>query len=225
MPYERLGFFLFGTQSTEVVHSRLKLINSLMGKVLFSTEITSARIDEESCTIIQGSRKTIIGFEKCYVFNHLGIDFPTHTPLGPSACKVRVVGFFEGNNMLKSYDFSSICTGDEFISYIYPHNSGRVAGSKYVTDFYTESLVDQSALDDFDFSETMARFKLSYDLKQAGYKGTFSGNTAAGERKYSNIVLDHKYRNVFSPSLNYENSENVFFMDLTFEEVADGKKE
>ena len=224
-PYEEVDFSIFGTRNKQKIYSKLCLMNSLLGKILLTNVPDRITIQDKKCIMVSKNTKYIIEYENCYIFDSSNTNL---VPIGALEDRTpkRVIDYFEVKNVLKNYDFSKIETGDDLVSSIWPHNSGRVLGSKYVTEFYTESTIKNCDLQKFEFSETMCKFKLLDDLKtKSSFRGTFSNYLPDGSKKYSNLILDHIER-VIVPSPVPCNSENgIEFVRLNLKEIFYGKEE
>jgi hypothetical protein len=196
-------------------------MNSMMGKVLFSEIPESATISNNTCSLIFGAEKTLLEFEKCIIFDSSGLSMPNFEELAREE-KIKFIDLFEARGIKKEYDFTNISTGDDFVSNIWPHNSGRVLGSKYVTDFYTESTIPFTKIYEFNVSETMARFKLYDHLEDSRFQGTLSGLNSNKEKVYSKIELEHIERFIIHPQTKYKDKQIVKFNHLNLQEIFFG---
>ena len=95
-----------------------------------------------------------------------------------------------------------------------PHNLSRIKGSdKFVSDIYFVALAGDSRpsslaavssltlsqMMSFDFSDTMAKFKIQEMMKKEGIKGPRNGEDPSkpGEYKYGSIKLESAYRKMW----------------------------
>jgi hypothetical protein len=83
------------------------------------------------------------------------------------------------------HEVDYIRTDDDFVREIWFYSSDRIDGNTPVRDACAVSKLTGEQLADFDFSETMARFKVVHEMEQRGMKGLFAGGyTTAGNPKH-----------------------------------------
>jgi hypothetical protein len=83
------------------------------------------------------------------------------------------------------HEIDYINTGDDFVSEIWFYGSDRIDGNTPVRDACAVSTLTEQQLLDFDYSETMARFKTIHEMESRGMKGQFAGGyTTAGNPKH-----------------------------------------
>ena len=75
-------------------------------------------------------------------------------------------------------------TQDDFVREIWFYSSDRIDGNTLVKDACAVSHLTQQELDDFDYSETMARFKVVNEMESRGMKGKFNGYGPNGKPKH-----------------------------------------
>ena len=90
---------------------------------------------------------------------------------------------------------------DEFISSIHFYPTDR-SDNKTLKDAVTISLLSDEQLEDIDFSEYMAKFKVEDMMKQAGIKGPINGYKQ-GKPIYRNIKIEHADREVVRSTKRY----------------------
>ena len=83
------------------------------------------------------------------------------------------------------HEVDYIHTTDDFVSEIWFYGSDRIDGNTPVKDACAVSILSEEQLLNFDYSQTMARFKVIHEMENRGLKGRFSGDyTKAGKPKY-----------------------------------------
>ena len=82
------------------------------------------------------------------------------------------------------HDIDFIDTSDNFISKIWFYGSDRIDGNTPVRDACAVSKLTGKQLLDFDYSETMARFKVLKIMKDNGMRGKQSGYTKKGTPRH-----------------------------------------
>ena len=74
-------------------------------------------------------------------------------------------------SIVEAYEVDFIHTNDDFVSEIWFYSSDRIDGNTPVRDACAVSKLTESQLIDFDYSETMARFKELKIMKDNGMRG------------------------------------------------------
>ena len=82
------------------------------------------------------------------------------------------------------HEIDLIHTGDDFVSEIWFYSSDRIDGNSPVRDACAVSKLTSQQLTDFDFSETMARFKTLKIMKDHGMRGPQNGYTSKGTPRH-----------------------------------------
>ena len=82
------------------------------------------------------------------------------------------------------HEIDFIHTDDDFISEVWFYSSDRIDGNTPVRDACAVSKLTESQLIDFDYSETMARFKVLKIMKDNGMRGKLSGYTKKGTPRH-----------------------------------------
>ena len=78
-------------------------------------------------------------------------------------------------------------TKDDLAKEIWFYPSDRIDGNTAVKDVCVVSLLTKQQIDDFNYSETMARFKLLHEMETLGLKGPSNGYGPNGKLKYYKI--------------------------------------
>lgn len=83
------------------------------------------------------------------------------------------------------HELDYIETKDNFVGEAWFYSSDRIDGNTPIKDAIAVSFLDSKQLLDFEYSETMARFKLIHEMEQRGLRGKkASEQTTAGNDKY-----------------------------------------
>tara|TARA_R110000824_G_scaffold264715_1_gene453581 strand:- start:86 stop:994 length:909 start_codon:yes stop_codon:yes gene_type:complete len=85
-------------------------------------------------------------------------------------------------------------TSDDFVREVWLYSSDRIDGDTGVKDACVVSYLTQEQLADFEYSETMARFKMLHEMEKRGLKGPQNGLTTAGNPKHYKIRATHMRR-------------------------------
>ena len=101
------------------------------------------------------------------------------------------IGFNKGGK----HEIDYLHTGDDFVSEIWFYGSDRIDGDTPVRDAWAVSILTEEQYLDFDYSQTMARFKTIHEMESRGMKGTFAHDyTTAGNPKHYKFRTTSLYR-------------------------------
>ncbi len=215
--FEKLPYSILNASTKKELFTRLSFMNSMLGKVLFLPDNKNIRLEENKCVVIADKKKHCIEFGRCLVFDSRGLNTFTLSEAGPR--DLEVIDLYSAGNILKSFDFAPITTSGSLVSEIYPANVGRVSGARYVMDFYTVSKIPESCIDDFNYSSTMAKLKLRRVLDKSGFKGRLSKVSPAGIKSFSKINLEHSFRDIREPPVDWGDYETITSQRSTLEEI------
>ena len=136
------------------------------------------------------------------------IEFKTAYFFGDNKCYGLVTEKEVANDIMICYDWIAfhrggkheidyIETDDPFVKQIWFYPSDRIDGATKVKDACLVSFLSKEDLSNFDYSETMARFKGVSEMESRGMKGVFNGYSPTGRPKYykfrtSNIAREKR---------------------------------
>ena len=93
------------------------------------------------------------------------------------------------------HEIDYIHTDDDFVSEIWFYSSDRIDGNTPVRDACAVSILTEEQLSDFNYSQTMSRFKVLHEMEKRGMKGPFAGAyTTAGNPKHYKFRTTSLYR-------------------------------
>ena len=162
---------------------RLVFLLSIHGHAPLSNTCESLRYDgENTITFSDAYAKLIdIEFDECYYF---GDDNTSNLPkIEIDSTKIICYDWIAFNRGGK-HNIDHIETDDDFVKEIWFYSSDRIDGKTPVKDACVVSLLTPEELEDFDFSETMARFKAVSEMETRGMKGKFNGLGPNGKPKH-----------------------------------------
>jgi len=170
--------------SKELLWERLLFLMSLDGGAPLSNLCHNIRHTDDTLTCSnEYSKIAEIKFNECFYFgDHQSSGFVNQKGLDEDnyIC-YDYIAFNRGGK----HDVDHIQTGDDFVNEIWFYPSDRIDGNTPVKDACAVSVLAQGHLMDFDYSETMARFKTIHEMKQRGMKGPFAHDyTTAGNPKH-----------------------------------------
>ena len=165
---------------------RLNFLMSLKGLVPLSNICHSMRLQEDiiKCSN-EYSKIAEFRFEECLYFGDKSTSgFIKKTNLDEETyiCYDHIA-FNSGGK----HEIDYIRTGEDFVSEIWFYSSDRIDGNTPVRDACAVSRLTHKQLLDFDFSETMARFKTLKVMKDNGMRGKFNGYTKKGTPRHYNF--------------------------------------
>ena len=107
-----------------------------------------------------------------------------------------------------------------FVKDIYFYKSERIDGDHKKKDLVAVSYLNKEQIQLFDYSDTIARFKVQSLMKEAGIVGARNGTSEDGSQKNQSVRVEPDHRQVININKNtYKDSENVKFLNLSVEQV------
>ena len=166
----------------EVLWERLLFFLSLDGKVPFSNLCKSMRLEENKVICSNEYAKIAqVNFKTCYFFGDQNCSGMKEKTLAKQnyIC-YDWIAFNRGGK----HDVDYIKLDDDFVNEVWFYPSDRIDGATPVKDACVVSRIKEENILDFDYSETMARFKLISEMETRGMKGVFNGYGPNGKPKY-----------------------------------------
>ena len=186
------GSFLVGSQK-QILWERLLFLLALDSKVPLSNLANSIRFEDNSITCFnEYSKIAKIGFDECYYFGDDNISGLAQEKA--LADEVFMCYDWVAFNRGGKHDVDYIKTNDQFVQEIWFYPSDRIDGKTAVKDACLVSKLTKEQMSSFDFSETMARFKLIHEMETRGMKGKFNGYGPNGKPKYYKFRTTSIYR-------------------------------
>ncbi len=172
--------------SKELLWERLLFLISLAGRAPLSTLCESIRHNGHSLICSNAYSKIAeIKFEKAYYFGDVNCSGLIHekTVANPRYVCYDWIAFNRGGK----HEIDLIETSDDFVKQIWFYPTDRVDGNSPIKDACLVSTLTQDQLQDFDYSQTMARFKMIAEMRERGMRGPFNGYSPTGNPKYYNF--------------------------------------
>jgi hypothetical protein len=168
----------------ELLWERLLFLLSLGGNAPLSDLCHNIRYDGDRVVCSNEYSKIMeFKFNECAYFgDEKSVGFTTQKTLDEDRyiC-YDYVAFNRGGK----HEIDYIQTNDDFVREIWFYSSDRIDGNTPVRDACAVSELTREQMVDFDFSETMARFKVVHEMEQRNMKGLFAGGyTTAGNPKH-----------------------------------------
>ena len=167
----------------ELIWERLLFLISLGGRAPLSTFCDNMRHNGETLVCSnEYSKIAEIKFAKAYYFgdkNCSGI-VKEKTVANPLYTCYDWIAFNRGGK----HEIDLIETPDDFVSKSWFYPTDRIDGNSAVKDACLVSTLTEEQLLSFDYSQTMARFKMIAEMEERGMKGLFNGHSPTGRPKY-----------------------------------------
>ena len=152
---------------------RIGFLLGVAGLMPLSNFAESIRIQDNQLKIAtERQRTTKINFNKLVIFDDEKVSGLTTTTKQEKG-KNRVIDWFNVRSGC-NHDVDHLVDTDDFINKIIFYPTKR-SENKNLKDLYAESYLTDEQLKDFDYSETMARFKILKMMKAAGMRGERNG--------------------------------------------------
>jgi len=208
---------------------RIGFLLGVAGLMPLSSFAESIRIQDNQLKIATERQRTAkVNFNKLVIFddkNASGLPNIRERKKG----KNRVIDWFNVRSGC-NHDVDSLTDDNDFVNKIIFYPTKR-SENRNLKDLYVESYLTDEQLQDFDYSETMARFKVIKMMKAAGMRGERNGrNPKYPERssvpyKYYAIKIESAERIVYSATKRfYEPDPRFEFRYDTIEEALMGTK-
>jgi len=221
---ECLGFSLFGTSNKKEILSHTKDLLGFLSLNIEYLDLKQVRIQDNKIKLFSDNLLFDFQFDICYICDTLNVSHENDVAIAKPET-YKVVDDFKVSRMGKdATDVKSIFSEDKLLSEIHFYNSLRVDGAKHVTDIVSVSKLEKQDLYDFEYSDTMAAFKLKDCLKKIGYVGLKDNIIyKSGKPKMRKILLEHLKRYVLPVDNNkYEDSKTVKFINPQVKDFVNG---
>jgi len=169
----------------ELLWERLLFLMSLNGDVPTASLCTSIRRDANKISCFnEYSKIAEVNFNRLH-------DYTKKNRNGNLIC-YDWIAFNSGGK----HDIDFIGTDDNFVRDIWFYPSDRICGNTKVKDACAVSYISKTFIDEFDFSQTMARFKVINEMKCRGMKGLLSSYGPNGKPKHYDFKTSTISRNI-----------------------------
>jgi hypothetical protein len=197
----------------ELLWERLIFILSYFGKVPLANLCKTMRYDGETITFIdEYSKLAEVRFNYCYYFGDKNCQYLAEklVDTGYHTC-YDWIAFNRGGK----HDIDLIETNNRFVKKIWFYPSDRIDGNSPVKDACSVSYLTRPQLLEFDYSETMARFKIVFEMEDRGMKGKFNGYGPNGKPKHYKFRTTHLARELKKKEINVSDASNIKIADYT----------
>ena len=167
----------------ELLWERLVFLLNLDGKVPLANLCASMRFDGEHLICSnEYSKIGTLNFSNCFYFGDDNISglVKEKELANPTYTCYDWIAFNSGGK----HEIDYMWVGDDFVKEIWFYSSDRMCGNSPVKDACVVSTLTQDQLLEFDYSETMARFKMISEMEMRGMKGRQNGYSTNGNPKH-----------------------------------------
>ena len=159
--------------SKQIVWARLIYLLSFSGLLPLSDKAKTIRIEDKNTIRIstEYSRFVKFKFNELLIFHDSNIE---GIPIQEQKVKYKVLDWMN----VKSgtvHPFDRIETTSDFVECIHFYPSNRIDGNHVFKDLVAVSYLAEAQLQDFNYSDTYARFKIEDLMRQHGIKGKKNG--------------------------------------------------
>lgn len=137
-----------------------------MALVPFADKSNNIRVypEEKKLKVFTGRNTYTVRYEKLYLYDDDNVEGAS---LDRELLHYRVIDWFDCQG-LYNLDFDEIITDDKFVNKIKLFKTRRIDGNQKYLDLLCESFLTEEQLKNFDYSDTMVRFKAVDMLKKQG---------------------------------------------------------
>ena len=217
---------VFGPPKQEVYEKLLALL-SLSGLVPFSHLAKSINIEEHCLKVITEGNKVInVEYEHLIVFDDNKINGLPRLLENNQNKPTQILDWFEVN-LGSTHDIDYIETDSDFVKKIFFYSSQRDCMQTDKKDLLAISyLAPEEATQNYQYSNTYAKFKILQCIKEAGIRGPKNGKNpnypdrSSEPFKWLSPKISLMRRQVMPfPMGKYEDSEKITFVYETSEEI------
>lgn len=209
-------FEFFGVHTGNLRHAweKIAFILSLSGQLPMSDKVSSLNIRENTLKApTNSSRLGRFNFERLIIFDDTGLS-----GLPPIERQVigknRVFDWFDVRSGME-HEHNFLKTTDDFIRNIFFYPSERFGlqkSNRIRKDLVAVSYLDSDELVSFDYSDTMARFKIIQMMKDTGIRGARNGRDMYNPNiyRYYSPKIESVEREVKTDIKNYYSTDERF---------------
>ena len=224
------GPWTYGVQKNKIWRHLLYIL-SMSGLVPLSDKVQKLRIEDNNILKVttEHSRMIKLSFDKIVVFDNESLEgFPApHASDDPQ--KVYKVLDWMNVRSGMSHPYDVIERDDTFVTQIYFYPSERIDGNhRDKKDLVAISYLTKDEMNDFQFSDTYARFKVCDLMKKSGIRGKKNGkdpNNPEKHKHYAIKVEAFKREIIPLPETDFpemeEEKDNLLIVRMTDEELIE----
>tara|TARA_Y100001938_G_C8097644_1_gene439200 strand:- start:1675 stop:2472 length:798 start_codon:yes stop_codon:yes gene_type:complete len=208
------GVITCGNKKSELWQKLYFTIN-LCGLSPCSNLVSSLRLSENKLKIFNDfSKIASVNFNEAIVFDNQNINLDNK-----KGCSKYLTLDWISVHSGGRHNIDLIETNDKFVSQLWFYNSTRVPSK--IKDACAISIIDDDDIDNFEFSDTYARFKSEKIMKDHGLRGASNGiDKKTGKKKYYSIKTSCSQREIIPLGASkIKETETIKTNKLTEEEL------
>ena len=213
--------------SKDYLWEKLYFYLSVAGLNPLADKVASLRVEDRTLkAFTHKARMAKINFEKVVVFSPddvSGLPLPTKIPKK----RYKVYDWMNARLGTK-HEYDWIEDLSSFVNCILFYPSDRIDGDqKDKKDLVAISYLSESELEDFEYSDVNARFKVIHLMKQAGIRGPRNGRDPNNKKiqKYRGIKIETSHREIELLDLPvYESTDAIEFNNDSFDDIISKNK-
>lgn len=220
-------FETIGSDSSLELWEKLYFLLSLSGLNFVGDKAQYARIKDDRILSVTAVNSSLIEieFDKLIIFDDENISgLPVSVEeLSKTKNKLLVLDWMVARPCME-HDFEYFCTDDEFVKHIYFYPTERMTGlHPRKKDVVAISYLTREQLQEFEYSDTYARFKTTSIMKDNGITGRKNGYSGGKQIHYA-LKLEVERREIRSIRMNlYDNTENLYFNYSSAQDIINEK--
>ncbi len=218
------GLSVFETQNLLQTQEKLNFILGVSGLLPMGNKSQSLNIRDNLLKVsTNNSRLGRFEFDKLIIFNDTGV-YGLPPIKRKEIGKSRVLDWFDVRSGME-HDHDMFKTEDDFVRQVifYPSDRfGNQASGRIRKDLVAVSFLDKEQINDFEYSDTMARFKILQMMKDAGIRGARNGRDVNNPEvyRYYSPKIEATQREIIPDVTNYYEEDPRFeFRYETPEEI------
>ncbi len=208
--------FLLEAQQENLLQAwgRLTFSLGLSGQLPFGSVVSSLNVRDNTLKVM--TPKSVLGrveFKKLIIFDDRGV-YGLPPIRRQEVGKSRVLDWFDVRSGME-HEHDLIKTDDNFVKEIifYPSDRfGNQSSGRVRKDLVSVSYLDEAQVDDFEYSSTMARFKILELMKKVGIKGARNGRDTNNPElyRYYSPKIEATQREIIADVTNYYEEDPRF---------------
>ena len=200
------------------IWERLVFLLGLSGLMPINSAENSLRITENQLSVSTGSRITKFNFNQLVIYENEGITGLTRVTKEERK-KNRVIDWVNVRSGCR-HNIIYMEDDDDFVKEVYFYPTDR-SDNKKLKDLAAVSYLTDEQLRDFNFSDTMAKFKVKKMMKKAGIRGARNGRDVKrpDHYKYYAIKVEPAERQIVRNCIRHYEPDDRF--DFRYDTVED----
>lgn len=222
---ESIGLNPIESDSCRQVWEKLVFLLGMAGLMPINTPENNLRVKDSILSVATGAKTIKFKFNKLVIFEDEGVTGLTRVSKEEKG-KNRVIDWVNVRSGC-SHDHLYLEDGRApFVNQIYFYPTSRLNNNK-LKDLVAVSYLTDKQLKDFDYSDTMAKFKIIKMMKNAGIRGARNGRDVNNpdRYKYYAIKVEPIDRQVLSGAVRYYEPDDRFEFNYdTIEDLVKNKE-